>query len=83
MKSRKPSGSYIAKGPDGRSASVCRISTPEEVGSALTPGIIVEVSPEVAAACGAWREECLTASEAFEAAEDPAAFDDWEADDGP
>ena len=71
---KRPDG--IARAPGGRRAPLVRVARKEEVGRALRPGVIVEVDPAVAAACGAWAEDCIDAAEAFEAAEDPAAFGD-------
>lgn len=64
----------IARAPGGRHAPLVRISRKDEVGPAIRPGVIVEVEPDAAAACGAWAEDCIDAEEAFEAAEDPADF---------
>lgn len=64
----------VVKAPDGRVAPLCRVKSADRVGSAIRPGVIVEVDRETADACGAWSDDCLTAAEAFEAAEDPADF---------
>ena len=71
-----PGDLRIASGPGGRPVPLRGVETPGEVGRALRPGVLVEVSAETAAACGAWVEDCLEAEEALAAAEHPAAFGD-------
>ena len=66
----------IARAPGGRPAPLVRVSRAGDVGRAVRPGVIVEVEPEAAEACGAWAEDCIDAEEAFDAAEDPADFGD-------
>ena len=70
----RPDG--IALAPGGRSAPLRRANDPDRIGRAIRPGVIVETDPATAEACGAWLEDCLDAAEAFEAAEDPADFDE-------
>lgn len=62
----------ITRAPGGAAAPLRRAATPEEVGWALEAGVIVEVDPAVAEACGAWRDDAVDAEEAFHAATDPA-----------
>ena len=64
----------VVRAPDGRAAPLSRVKSADQVGRAIRPGVIVEVDRETADACGAWSDDCLTAAEAFEAAEDPADF---------
>ena len=66
----------IVQGPDGTAALLRRATTPHEVGRALADGVIVEVDFDIAAACGADRDDNIDAAEAFAAAEDPADFFD-------
>ncbi len=70
---KRPDG--ITKAPGGRFAPLVRVDRAEEVGLAIRPGVIVEVDAATAEDCGACREDCLDAEEAFEASEDPADFD--------
>lgn len=62
-----------ARAPGGRMAPLRRARTAEEVGQALSPGVIVETDLATAEACGAWLDD-VDAAEAFEAATDPADF---------
>lgn len=66
----------VVRAPGGRSAPLRRAATPEEVGLALEPGVVVETDLETAVACGAWFDDIEAAEEAFEAAEDPYDFGD-------
>ena len=62
---------------NGGGTTVRRAETPEEVGRLLLePGVIVEMDPDTAAACGACEDDCIDAEEAFEAAGDPFEFGD-------
>lgn len=67
---------HVTLGPDGRWAPLRRAATPAEAGRALAPGLLVEVSAETAAACGACREACASDEEAFAATGHPAEFGD-------
>lgn len=60
----------------GRAVPVRRAKTASEVGLLLEPGVIVEMDPDTAAACGACEDDCIDWEEAFEAAEDPFEFGD-------
>ena len=64
----------VTRAPGGRAAPIRRAQSPDELGRALRPGVIVETDMGTAEACGAWAEDCLDAAEAFEASEDPATF---------
>lgn len=64
----------VARAPGGGFAPLRRAKSPDEVGAALEPGVIVETDLETALACGAWFEDADAAEEAFEAAEDPSDF---------
>ena len=57
-------------------APLRRAATAEEVDLLLEPGVIVEVSPEVARALGACRDDCIDAEEAFAASGDPCEYGD-------
>ena len=70
----RPDG--VVRAPGGRGAPLRRASGPDQVGRAIRPGVIVETDLATAQACGAWREDCTDAEEAFEAAQDPADFGD-------
>ncbi|MYB54050.1 MAG: hypothetical protein F4X77_17900 [Acidobacteriia bacterium] len=60
----------------GRAVPVRLAKTATEVGLLLEPGVIVEMDPDTAAACGACEDDCIDWEEAFEAAEDPFEFGD-------
>ena len=68
----------IARSASGRAAPVRRARTPDEVGRLLRPGVVVETDAATALACGAWDDGAEDEADAFEAAEDPAAFGDEE-----
>ena len=53
-----------------------RAATAEEVGRLLEPGVVVEMDPETADACGACVDDCIGDEDAFAAAVDPAEFGD-------
>lgn len=67
-------GDGFAHAPGGDLVPLRYASSPEEVGVALKPGVIVETDLESAEACGAWFEDADSAEIAFEAAEDPSDF---------
>lgn len=69
-------GDRFAHAPGGGLAPLRYASSPEEVGIALKPGLIVETDLESAQACGAWFEDADSAEVAFKAAEDPSDFPD-------
>ncbi len=60
----------------GKAVPLRRAETAAEVGLLLKPGVIVEMDPETAAACGACPDDCTDWKEALEAAEDPFEFGD-------
>jgi hypothetical protein len=60
----------------GRAVPLRRAETAEEVGLLLEPGVVVEMDPDTAAACGACLDDCTDWEEAFEASEDPFEFGD-------
>lgn len=70
----------LVRAPSGQLAPMRRAMTPEQVGQALEPGVVVEADLETALACGAWFDDIDAAEVAFEAAEDPSDFWDEEAD---
>ena len=61
---------YIA----GKAVPIRRANAPSELGELLEPGVIVEMDRATAEACGALRDSSTDFEDAFEAAEDPAAF---------
>ena len=60
----------------GKAVPLRCAETAEEVGLLLEPGVIVEMNPDTAAACGACPDDCTDWEEAFEASEDPFEFGD-------
>ena len=60
----------------GKAVLLRRAETAEEVGLLLEPGVMVEMDPDTAAACGACSDDCTDWEEAFEASEDPFEFGD-------
>lgn len=60
----------------GKAVPLRRAETAEEVGLLLEPGVVVEMDPDTAAACGACPDDCTDWEEAFEASEDPFEFGD-------
>ena len=60
----------------GKAVPLRRAATAEEVGLLLEPGVVVEMDPDTAAACGACPDDCTDWEEAFEASEDPFEFGD-------
>lgn len=60
----------------GKAVPVRSATTAAEVGQLLEPGVIVEMDPDTATACGACADDCIDWEEAFEAAEDPFDFGD-------
>ena len=59
-----------------QAAPLRRAASAEEVGVLLEPGVVVEMDPETAAACGACADDNIDPEDAFEAAGDPAEFGD-------
>ncbi len=60
----------------GKAVPLRRAETAEQVGLLLEPGVVVEMDPDTAAACGACQDDCTDWEEAFEASEDPFEFGD-------
>ena len=75
----KQTDGYV-RAPGGRLAPLRRAASPEALGQALEPGVVVETDPVTAADCGAWYDDTETAEQAFEAAEDPS--DLWDGSGG-